>query len=419
MNEENVVVEQEIDLRQYLRVIWKWRWLITLITVIAILTAGVFSFLIMAPVYEARATLLVTHGSQEQRIVTTDGTESVVNAVSRLPIMSMNSYVGQLKSPYFLNRVIRAAKLDPNEYTPEKLLSALTITTMKDTNLIEVKFENTNPELAASVLNTLCKEFLAFVSENIEEQMAKSVRFLEQQEAVVSKDLEAARQKLRNWTATNNTLELLQRRVQSLNDEIARQRSQLLRAQVERGLLDAGFARLREELSRTPPTLEGNPNPAYEELQKTLLQKEVALTEKEAEIKLISGFIDQLNKDLEVAQSELAAKQDEYRAVEKEVSELENTLSLIKQKRIQTQMATSVNMGETNISLVSPALVPAKPVKPRKALNMAVAGVLGLMVSVMLAFVLEYMDDTIKTADDVSRVLGLPTLGSIPVFGKH
>ncbi|MGB9867877.1 MAG: GumC family protein [Bacillota bacterium] len=419
MNGENLVVEQEIDLRQYLRVIWKWRWVITLLTVMAVLTAGVFSFLIMAPVYEARATLLVTHGSQEQRIVTTDGTESVVNAVSRLPIMSINSYVGQLKSPYFLSRVIKAAKLDPIEYTPEKLLSALTVTTMKDTNLIEVKFENTDPQLAASVLNTLCKEFLAFISENVEEQMAKSVRFLEQQEAVVSKDLEAARQKLRSWTAANNALELLQRRVQSLNDEIAKQRSQLLSAQVEKGLLEAGIAKLRDELDKTPRTLDGVPNASFEELQKMLVEKEVALTEKEAEIGLISGFIDQLSKDLEAAQGELAAKRDEYTAVQKEVDELESTLSLIKQKRIQTQMAKSVNLGETNISLVSPALVPSRPVKPRKALNMAVAGILGLMVSVMLAFVLEYLDDTIKTADDVSRVLGLPTLGSIPVFGKR
>ncbi|MBC2397107.1 YveK family protein [Clostridium tetanomorphum] len=67
-----------------------------------------------------------------------------------------------------------------------------------------------------------------------------------------------------------------------------------------------------------------------------------------------------------------------------------------------------------NITIMDNAKVPEKPVKPKKALNVAIAFFIGLMVSVGLAFVLEYMDSTIKTEDDVERYLGLPIVGIIP-----
>lgn len=67
-----------------------------------------------------------------------------------------------------------------------------------------------------------------------------------------------------------------------------------------------------------------------------------------------------------------------------------------------------------NISIIDQAKVPEKPVKPKKALNIAIAFFIGLMASVGLAFVIEYMDNTIKTEDDVERFLGLPVVGIIP-----
>lgn len=418
MNETVDLSEQEIDLRQYLQILIKWRWVIVLITLVSIGTAGVLSFLVIPPVYEAKATLLVTHGTSEQKAVYTESTD-VVNTMSRLPIMNINSYVGQLKSPYYLSRVIKAAKLDPNTYTPEGLSAAMQVTAIKDTNLIEVRIQNRDPELAASLVNTACREFLAFITENNEEQMAKSVKFFEQQEEVVSKQLSAAREKVKALVQPSKGVDALEKQVNDLTAEISTVRSQLLRAQVDRGLLEAGRSKLQEELEKTPQTLKDAPNPVYDELMKSLKAKDVALAEKAAEIEGLTNSLNQLNTELQSLQTELNTKKDQYEAAQKEVRDLEDTLSLIKQKKIQTQMAQSVNLGETNISLVSPALVPAVPIKPRKTLNMAVAGVLGLMVSVVLAFLLEYMDDTIKTAEDVARALDLPTLGNIPVFGKR
>lgn len=71
-------------------------------------------------------------------------------------------------------------------------------------------------------------------------------------------------------------------------------------------------------------------------------------------------------------------------------------------------------MKVENVVVVDPAMVPADPIKPRKTMNVAVALVLGAMAAVGLAFVLEYLDTTVKTPDDVTRHLGLPVLGIIP-----
>lgn len=67
-----------------------------------------------------------------------------------------------------------------------------------------------------------------------------------------------------------------------------------------------------------------------------------------------------------------------------------------------------------NIQVIDEARVPEIPVKPRPKMNMAIAGVLGLMISVFLVFLLEYLDNTIKTPEDIERYLGLPVIGTIP-----
>ncbi|HYF94946.1 MAG TPA: Wzz/FepE/Etk N-terminal domain-containing protein [Symbiobacteriaceae bacterium] len=73
-------------------------------------------------------------------------------------------------------------------------------------------------------------------------------------------------------------------------------------------------------------------------------------------------------------------------------------------------------MKVENVVVVDPATVPVSPIKPRPMMNTAVAVVLGLMAAVGIAFLLEYLDTSIKTPEDVTRHAGLPVLGIIPVI---
>lgn len=73
-------------------------------------------------------------------------------------------------------------------------------------------------------------------------------------------------------------------------------------------------------------------------------------------------------------------------------------------------------MKVENVSVVDQALVPIDPIKPRPLINVALATVLGGMAALGLAFLLEYLDTSVKTPDDVVRHLGLPVIGVIPVI---
>jgi capsular polysaccharide biosynthesis protein len=71
-------------------------------------------------------------------------------------------------------------------------------------------------------------------------------------------------------------------------------------------------------------------------------------------------------------------------------------------------------MNVENVQVVDEAIPGTNPVKPRPVLNIAISLVLGLMVGLFLAFVLEFFDTSIKTPEDVAKYLGLPVIGSIP-----
>jgi capsular polysaccharide biosynthesis protein len=72
-------------------------------------------------------------------------------------------------------------------------------------------------------------------------------------------------------------------------------------------------------------------------------------------------------------------------------------------------------MNVDNVTILSKAEVGDQPtpVKPKPALNMAIAFVVGLMIGVGMAFLLEYLDNTMKTEQDIEKLLELPVLGVV------
>ena len=67
-----------------------------------------------------------------------------------------------------------------------------------------------------------------------------------------------------------------------------------------------------------------------------------------------------------------------------------------------------------NIQIIESVELPEEPVSPNKKMNIAIAFLLGLMVSVGLALLLEFLDNTFKTKEQVERELEIPVLGTIP-----
>jgi capsular polysaccharide biosynthesis protein len=69
-----------------------------------------------------------------------------------------------------------------------------------------------------------------------------------------------------------------------------------------------------------------------------------------------------------------------------------------------------------NVQIIDRAEVPTNPIKPNKKTNIAIGFMLGLMISLGLGFMLEYLDNTLETPDDIEKYLGLAVIGTIPKF---
>lgn len=100
------------------------------------------------------------------------------------------------------------------------------------------------------------------------------------------------------------------------------------------------------------------------------------------------------------------AVQDEDPALAVDIA---NTTATVFEKEIKNLMNVD------NVSVLSPAVLKdnPSPVAPNPMLNMAIAAVIGLMLGIGIAFLLEYLDTTMKNDQDIEDILGIPLLGVI------
>ena len=190
-NRELYDEELEIDLRQLLQIFKKWSKLILTMTLICSFAVGLVSCFVLAPIYQANTLLMVTQAAEKLQTPVNRGEslEDVVSTVSRMPVLTMNTYVAQLKSETLMNRIIKRLNLNPQQYNAYTIAGMIDAQVVKDSNLIEVKITNTDPILAAKIANALSAEYLQFMTENNQEQMSRSVKFLQEQKSATDKEL--------------------------------------------------------------------------------------------------------------------------------------------------------------------------------------------------------------------------------------
>jgi non-specific protein-tyrosine kinase len=106
--------------------------------------------------------------------------------------------------------------------------------------------------------------------------------------------------------------------------------------------------------------------------------------------------------------------QSEVARLQVALSQYQNTYSILLKDREETRVKTLHTV--VTMTVVEPAVAPERPIRPRILFNVVVSATIGLLVSVALAFLLEYFDDTIKSSEDVERIAGINTMGSIRRF---
>lgn len=436
MNEERRTYAEgddiEIDLRQLIMVLKKWARLIIIMTLLAGVAAWLLSTFILTPVYQANTLLMVTQATDKLSANTARSNQDlsdVVSTVTTIPVWTMSTYMGQLKSEALMKRIID--KLDLR-VSPGGLAGMIEASVVKDSNLIEVKVNHPDPETTARIANTLSVEYLQLMTDKNQQQMSRSVEFLKDQKTVTNKELQAAEEKLKEFQSQPRGVAVLQAEFASRSTDLANFTSQLKMTYIELSQLNSGVALLEQEMAKTPAytrvekwsdvtgglVYTEEANPLYISLSEQLSKKRAELAEKQGQAEGLSMMLDSINAELDGLQAEMAEKTMEQDRLQREVERLRETSATLTQKETETQIAKSIDLGDTSVMVISEASIPGSPVKPNTMMNIAIAMLLGLMLFTLLAFLLEYLDNTLKTPEDIDREMALPTLGVIPRMDK-
>ncbi|MBI5560523.1 MAG: polysaccharide biosynthesis tyrosine autokinase [Deltaproteobacteria bacterium] len=110
----------------------------------------------------------------------------------------------------------------------------------------------------------------------------------------------------------------------------------------------------------------------------------------------------------------LSKKAIDFNVVAGEAFSNKEFYELLLKKLQEASLSSGINIS--NAQVVDRAIISPSPVSPAKAFNVLIAAIVGLFTGVMAVFFVEYMDDTLKTPEDVREFLGAPFLGYVPAF---
>lgn len=431
-SEQAVLDMESIDLRAIFNILQKWKWLIVGITVLAVVTSAILSFFVLTPIYQSKTVVMVKQYQDTRAVqgqVNQDDLQSVVDSLSRLPQMTIKTYVGQMKNEALLRTVIDSLKLDKNVYTPGALSGMINVTPIAETNLIELTVKHSDPKLAADIANTSAEKFVEFIGSSNEKQLVLSAEFLTKQLADKEKELTEANKKLNDLRNQERNVPYLQQEAANNNQSLLRYNDQLIQAEIEYQQVLAGKTVAEEKLNITPEKIKVQKfdsalskqieteeiNPMFSELSSLVAQKNVELAQLGARKYSFEDIVAQLQFELQDLQVELNGKSEEDRQLQEKVEQIKKTRDVLAEKLTQVEIIKSINLSQTNLQIVTPAFPPNGPVSPKKMMNIAIAMILGLMISVGTALILEFLNNKINRPEDINQHLGMPILGTIPL----
>jgi uncharacterized protein involved in exopolysaccharide biosynthesis len=179
--------------------------------------------------------------------------------------------------------------------------------------------------------------------------------------------------------------------------------------EVRRQLAEAKALLAKEDPSRTQVT---------QGLSEAHKQTELALLAERANLSSLRAKAREQRIQFASARNDLKAINDSEVSllqVQREVGIQEANYKKYFDKLEQARIDHALEMVKiSNISVVQPATYPIKPVRPKKLLNIALGLFLGIFGAIGLAFISEYMDHTFKKPEDITQILDLPILATIP-----
>src|SRR5580700_3639930 len=459
---------REPHLYDYLLILRKHQWLILsfLLTVVTIVSIATFR---MRPVYVARATIEIDR--ENNNILPFQGadsydsmmdldnyieTQSKVLTSETLALQTIRNS-GLATNPEFSaggvpSEAIATGSLANQKRPPEvaAFLGSLSVKRLPNSRLMEVNFESTDPVLAARILNSHLENFKAQNIQSRYEATLEATRFLTSQlnelklTVKQSEDARINYERQNQIWSVDDKSNITTQRLADLDRQLTDAQGQTLKKQALYEYAKAGDIDAVPEI-RADPLLQDlqrkradlsvlfmeavnqyGPNfPKVQRLQAQMkeLDDQIARESKGIILQLESDYREAKQREelirqaLEVQKAEtnnMAEKMVQYNILKRESeadkSLYEGLLTKLKEAGI------SEGLKSSNLRVVDPAMIPSYPARPAKAHNIALAFLVGLVGGIGLALLREYLDNTVKTPDDIETVSRLPSLAVVPAF---
>ncbi len=372
--------EDEINLLDYWRVIRK-RWkVIVWIFGISVVSAGVVS-LLMTPIYRATTTLMPVESSGSQVSAALRNITSLPFVGGMLPSVggaSADKLVAVLKSRTVAEHVINALDLidvlfeedrdePPTLQDAVRLLSEeMTEVTDDKKGLISVSVEHKDPQLGAEIANQYTVALQKFLKENALSMAKRNRIFIENQLKKVKEELREAEEAMKGFQ-TNKKIVAMDAQTEASIKALAELKAQITAKEVELGVIKQYATPSNPDVLRVKDELR--------ELKKQLSLLESKGTNPEADA------IPSLSEAPELGL--------QYVRLKRKALTQEKVFELLTQ---QYEMA-KIDEAKEDIAfqVIDRAIAPEKRVKPKRKLNVMLAGVVSLFVGIFLVFFLEYL----------------------------
>ena len=319
---------------------------------------------------------------------------------------------------------------------------------VRRSNLVEVVFFSEDRKLAARAANQLAADY---IEQNLQvkwDETVKASEWLQGQLVGLKGKLEKSEDSLQAYAQANSIL-FVEEKKNLVNERLAQLQVEYTKTQAERFVKESQYSLVQagevqdlpgflsnrlvqdlavrlSELEREYAELTSTVKPDYPKavaLKSQIDSVQAALDRQKQSLaqNIIDEYKSAVANEKYLAQAleaqkkgvnEIAEKSIQYNILKREVDTSKELYNGLLQRLKEAQV--SAGLKASNIRIVDPAEEPEAPVKPRVILNLALGFIMGLGLGIGGALVQEYLDNTLKTPDEVESLLRLPSLGLLP-----
>jgi polysaccharide biosynthesis transport protein len=339
-----------------------------------------------------------------------------------------------------------------------KFLSGLDVNNIPDTRLLEVIFISNDPKIAAHSVNTLFDKFIEFNLEMKAEATKQAAEFLTVQIEEMRRNLAQKEQELQEY-GKRKELYYIRGEDSTVVQKLSDLNGAYTAAQIERINKESIYRELKGKPFDNYPDVRGNAliqglkqefsareseikkksqifQDSYPEMQRLRSQQEglqkridsetadiarKALNQAEAEYQAALKKENALAEMLNLQKGSVVSSNANaiyYNSLKIEVENMRNLLDFLTRKQKESMLSSRLDGLQTsNIKIVDHAEIPQRPFSPNKQRTLLLALMMGIGGGIFLIFALNYLDNTVKSPEEVEKLLHLPALGFIPAVG--